>query len=85
MSRSKAPEDLTVDELRQLLVEKRRKTRQEHLERFRRTGRVVSLASDLETPSLQAPAHRHSPKNRRRSRRRRGGSAAGAFSTGRWC
>jgi sortase A len=53
MPRSKAPEDLTVDELRQLLVEKRRKVRQEHLERFRRTGRVVTLASDLETPSLE--------------------------------
>jgi sortase A len=53
MPRSKSPEDLTVDELRQLLVEKRRKTRQEHLERFRRTGRVVTLASDLETASLQ--------------------------------
>lgn len=57
MPRSKSPEDLTVDELRQLLVEKRRKTRQEHLERFRRTGRVITLASDLETPSLQ---HLHS-------------------------
>ena len=53
MPRSKAHEDLTVDELRQLLVEKRRKVRQEHLERFRRTGRVVTLASDLETPSLE--------------------------------
>jgi sortase A len=53
MPRTKSPEDLTVDELRQLLVEKRRKTRQEHLERFRRTGRVVTLASDLETTSLQ--------------------------------
>jgi sortase A len=53
MPRYKNPEDLTVDELRQLLVEKRRRTRQEHLERFRRTGRVVTLASDLETASLE--------------------------------
>lgn len=53
MPRRINPEDLTVDELRQLLVEKRRKTRQEHLERFRRTGRVVTLASDLESPSLE--------------------------------
>lgn len=53
MPRPKPPEDLTIDELRQLLVEKRRKTRQEHLERFRRTGRVVTLASDLETATLE--------------------------------
>jgi sortase A len=53
----KSPEDLTVDELRQLLVEKKRKVRQEHLERFRRTGRVVTLASDLETSPLD---HLHS-------------------------
>jgi len=53
MPRPKSPEDLTVDELRQLLVEKRRRTRQEHLERFRRTGRVVTLASDLESASLE--------------------------------
>ena len=53
MPRRKNPEELTVDELRQLLVEKRRKTRQEHLDRFRRTGRVVTLASDLETASLE--------------------------------
>ena len=57
MPRPKAPEDLTVEELRRLLVEKRRKTRQEHLERFRRTGRVVTLASDIESPSLD---HIHS-------------------------
>ena len=53
MPRRKNTEDLTIDELRQLLVEKRRKSRQEHLERFRRTGRVVTLASDLASPSLE--------------------------------
>ena len=57
MPKSKTPEELSVDELRQLLVEKRRRVRQEHLERFRRTGRVVSLASDMETSSLE---HLHS-------------------------
>jgi len=51
MPRTKAPEDLSVEELRRLLVEKRRKTRQEHLERFRRTGRVITLASDVEASS----------------------------------
>ena len=52
MRKIKSPEDLTVEELRQLLIEKQRRRRQEHLERFRRTGRVVSLASDLAPASL---------------------------------
>jgi len=52
VSKRKAPEDLTVDELRWLLVEKRRSARQERLERYRRTGRVVMVASDLEAPAL---------------------------------
>jgi sortase A len=55
--RDKNPEDLTIDELRQLMVEKRRKVRMEHLDRFRNTGRVVTLASDLESPPLE---HLHS-------------------------
>lgn len=50
MRKPRAPEDLTVEELRRLLVEKRRSIRQEHRERFRRTGRVVVLAAD--TPAL---------------------------------
>jgi sortase A len=53
----KSPEDLTIDELRQLMVAKRRKIRMEHLEQFRNTGRVISLASDLETEPLD---HLHS-------------------------
>ena len=57
MARNRSPEDLTVEELRRLLVEKRRRSRQEHLERFRRTGRVVTLASDIEDGSLE---HLHS-------------------------
>jgi sortase A len=44
VSKAKSPEDLSLDELRQLLVEKRRKTRRAYLERFRKTGRVVNLA-----------------------------------------
>lgn len=47
MARKKAPEELSVEELRRLLVEKRRGARKERLEHFRRTGRVVSLAPDL--------------------------------------
>lgn len=46
MAKVKSPDDLSIDELRQLMVEKRRKTRMEHLERFRHTGRVVTLISD---------------------------------------
>ncbi len=49
----RSPEELSVEELRRLLVEKRRKMRQEHLERFRKTGRVVTLASDLSPASLE--------------------------------
>lgn len=44
MPRRKAPEDLSVEELRRLLVERRRGTRKERLEHFRRTGRVVDVA-----------------------------------------
>ncbi len=47
MARRKAPEDLSVEELRRLLVEKRRGVRKERLEHFRRTGRVVSVTPDL--------------------------------------
>ena len=52
MARRKSPKDLSVEELRRLLVEKQRAVRQERLERFRKTGRVVTLASDLAAPSL---------------------------------
>ena len=46
MARKKAPEDLSVEELRRLLVEKRRGARKERLEHFRRTGRVMSVISE---------------------------------------
>jgi sortase A len=52
VARRKSPKDLTTEELRRLLVEKQRTARQERLEKFRKTGRVVTLASDLESPSL---------------------------------
>ena len=41
MPRRKAPEDLSVEELRRLLIDKRRGRRSERLDHFRRTGRVV--------------------------------------------
>jgi sortase A len=50
--RKKRPEDLTVEELRRLLVEKRRATRQDRLEYYRKTGRAVSVIPDLDTPAL---------------------------------
>ena len=53
MRKVKSPDDLSIDELRQLLVEKRRKVRTEHLERFRRTGRVVDLAPELESQPIE--------------------------------
>lgn len=60
MPRRKAPEDLTVEELRRLLIEKRRGARRERIEHFRRTGRVVAVAPDLsaetgtDTPAADA-------------------------------
>ena len=46
------PEDLSTEELRQLLVEKRRSSRQDRLDHFRRTGRVVVISPDSENPSF---------------------------------
>ena len=54
MSKKKSPQDLSTDELRWLLLEKRRAARQDRLERYRRTGRVISLTSDLDTPSMES-------------------------------
>jgi sortase A len=52
MPRRRLPEDLTVDELRRLLVEKRRTLRSDRLDHFRRTGRVVMLVPDLPPAAL---------------------------------
>jgi len=54
MARRKSPEELSVEELRRLLVEKRRGARKERLEHYRRTGRVISLAPDLDVDSPPA-------------------------------
>lgn len=53
MPRTPGPQDLSADELRWLLIEKRRDSRQERLERYRRTGRAVRVASDLNGISLE--------------------------------
>jgi len=47
MPRRKAPEDMSVEELRRLLIEKRRGARRERLEHFKKTGRVVDIAPDI--------------------------------------
>jgi len=73
-----SPEDLSAEELRQLLIEKRRASRQERLERYRRTGRVVLVAPDTDGSSLenmrsgefdeQEGAAQSSPANPRRKK-----------------
>ncbi len=55
MARRKAPEDLSVEELRRLLIEKRRGARVERLEHFRRTGRVVGGPSELREDLASGP------------------------------
>lgn len=47
MARRKAPEEMSVEELRRLLIEKRRGVRRERLEHFKKTGRVVDVQPDL--------------------------------------
>lgn len=48
MVKKRSSEDFSDDELRWMLVEKRRATRQKRLERYRRTGRTVLIAPDVE-------------------------------------
>lgn len=52
VSKPRHPEDLSEYELRRLLLDKRRGARQVRLERFRRTGRAVTLAPDLPKSAL---------------------------------
>ncbi len=53
MARRSAQDDLSLRELRRMLVEKRRAARQERLQRYRKTGRVVSLTSDVDATPLE--------------------------------
>lgn len=50
MARKKTADELSVEELRHLLIEKRRSVRQDRLEHFRRTGRVVIVAPEPANP-----------------------------------
>ena len=53
MPKKRSAYDLSDDELRWLLVEKRRAIRQERLEEFRRTGRVAKLAAEIDNTSIE--------------------------------
>lgn len=53
MARKKRDEDLSMDELRRMLVEKRRAARQDRLTRYRKTGRIVALTPEVEGTSLE--------------------------------
>jgi len=50
MARRKTPEDLSVEELRRLLIEKRRGARRERLEHYKRTGRVADVEPESMPP-----------------------------------
>ena len=56
MPRRRLADELSVDELRQLLIEKRRSQRQRRIDYYRRTGRVILVESSPSTAldSLQA-------------------------------
>lgn len=74
MARKRTIDELTVEELRHLLVEKRRAERQSRLDAYRRTGRVIQVepqpaASDLDglrTETLEGEIVGPAPRSRRR-------------------
>ncbi len=53
MAQKRDPRDLSINELRRLLIEKQRSGRNERIERYRETGRVVRLVSDEEETSWE--------------------------------
>ncbi len=76
MAKKRSTEDFSDDELRWMLVEKRRATRQKRLERYRRTGRTVVVApevegsfDDLRTDHLGEDNADEAPASRSRRRR----------------
>ena len=54
MSRRKAPEEFSEQELRRLLLDKRRVSRRERLDHFRRTGRAIALEPDIPQDAANA-------------------------------
>lgn len=76
MPRQRSIEDLTSDELRQLLVEKRRAERETRLESFRKTGRVIQVESEnpitpILTQRYDEETEEEPLTNRRKARNRR--------------
>ena len=53
MTNPKRPEDLSEQDLRRLLLDKRHDARQKRLERFRRSGRAVLISPDLPPAALE--------------------------------
>lgn len=52
MPKRRSVEDLSIEELRWLLIEKRRAVREERLDKYRRTGRAVVVTPDIESSQL---------------------------------
>ncbi len=79
MSRKRSVDELSTEELRQLLIERRRAEHEARLEAYRRTGRVIRVddAKEPNPPSQIADAAGvetvESPAKRRRQKRRRAG------------
>ena len=76
MTDSRQPDDFSEQELRRLLLDKRRDARQKRLERFRRTGRAVRLAPDLPPAAFdewrtQVPVEEQAVRPEKVDRRRR--------------
>mgnify|MGYP005614153249 CR=1 FL=1 len=72
MPRRKAPEELTEEELRRLLIEKRRGARRDRIEHFRQTGRVVAVVPDLAADAAKtadSPPEAATPREVPRERR----------------
>jgi sortase A len=68
----KHPEDLSVDEIRYLILEKRRASRKDRLERFRQTGQVIPVTSDSKIGESSGNGSASEPvKFRNRKSRRR--------------
>ena len=79
MSRRRSVDQLSTEELRQLLIERRREEHEARLDAYRRTGRVIRVEEPAQvTPSAKVESEaageiEPGAAARRRQRRRRGG------------
>ena len=75
MSRQRAVDDLSEDELRGLLMEKRRAGHEARLEAFRRSGRIIQVEPDegVRATFSGYEEEEYTPPRRRTLKRRRGG------------